>query len=296
MTRAVDPFEEFLRKKKVEMLEEKVRKGPEAPAQPAEAAEGDETADPWAPSEERSEQEVDQQLSDEMAEFFERGAGAGAELFAQAQEIEEDRVDEIKDALEDVFEAEDTGPEVVDEEDDTFIDFFKEVQTSFDPDLADLRREQDLAREIVQPVAEEGAFEDEPLTAEFPVPEAPSPEAVTDTAPLVEPELEPEPAPEPEAPNTSSHPGAPDPLRLEPEQAAAVESAALVLDEAAEVDDAASTVERLELAEILAPLQEGEDLRRRVDVLSRLVVKLVERSDVSESEIVEVLIKSGVGF
>jgi hypothetical protein len=52
----------------------------------------------------------------------------------------------------------------------------------------------------------------------------------------------------------------------------------------------------LAIADVLTPPQEGEDLRQRVDLLSRLVVKLVERSKLPESEIIEVLIKSGVEF
>jgi len=291
MTRAVDPFEEFLRKKKVEMLEEQVRSDGEHISPPESSPVEAPVDDDWTPTDQHADPQEDRRLRDEMTDFFERGADAGAELFAQAQEIDEDRVDEIKDALEDVFDAEQAEPEVVAEEDDTFIDFFKEVQTSFDPDLAELRREQDLAREVVQPPPE-GAFEDEPLTAEFPLPEEME---QAETALEMEPEPEPEPMPVAE-----KQPFAPDSIQLEAEQRESVSTPALVADDdevdPADADYEQNPADRLELSELLAPLQEGDDLRQRVDVLSRLVVKLVERSRLPESEIIEVLIKSGVGF
>ena len=309
MTRAVDPFEEFLRKKSVEDKANPKRGDAEAgqPAQPA-------LAEEWSPPDPHADPEADQRVKEEMTEFFEEGADAGAELFVNATEIDEERVDEIKDALEDVFDTEQAEPEVVDESDDTFIDFFKQVSTSFDPDLVNLRqRQQDLAREVIEP-PQAGAFEDEPLTAEFPAPEE-----------MADPEIasEPEPAP---MPIGSKQPFAPDPSELDltammsaPEEAVApaeeppaavapaveveepefADVSEAIHDEPVvlkEVESSPNSVENLNLAEILTSTDGADDLRQRVEVLSRLVVKLVERSQLPESDIIEVLIKSGVGF
>jgi len=243
MTRANDPFEEFLRKKKVEMLEKQYRN--DTDARP-EAGEGESSDDDWTPpvpSDDDPERE--EQLEHEMNEFFEQGGRGGAELFERAQEIDEERVDEIKDALDDVFEEPAGEPIDATEEGDTFVDFFKQVTTDFDAEAA----------AAVEP--DEGEpFEDEPLTADFPVPgEEPS---------ALEPALELESAP-PAFPEVSSS-----------------------------SDSAPSS--GLAIADVLTPPQEGEDLRQRVDLLSRLVVKLVERSKLPESVIIEVLIKSGVEF
>ncbi len=86
MSRAIDPFEEFLRKKKVKMLEEKFRRDRAA----AEGAAEDE-------------EEGDARLQEEMDDFFESGQNAGAELFGKVKDLSHEKVDEIKDALEDVF-------------------------------------------------------------------------------------------------------------------------------------------------------------------------------------------------
>ena len=82
MSKAIDPFEEFLRKKKVKMLEEKFRRDRAAEE---EAAEG--------------EDEGDTRLQEEMDDFFESGQTAGAELFSKAKDLSDEKVDEIKDAL-----------------------------------------------------------------------------------------------------------------------------------------------------------------------------------------------------
>ena len=237
MTRATDPFEDFLRKKKVEMLEEQYRKEgtPAGTGSDEEAFE-----DGWAPPPTKDDDpDRDEKLDQEMNEFFEEGGTAGADLFERAQEIDEDRVDDLQDALEDVFVEADPEPEDA-TDNETFVDFFKQVQSDFEPDVP----------EPAQP--DEGEpFEDEPLTADFPVP------GEEDGAePL---ELESSPPKFPEVASTPSGSG-------------------------------------LVIAEILAPPQEGEDLRQRIDLLSRLVAKLVERSKLPESEIIEVLIKSGVEF
>jgi hypothetical protein len=241
MPRANDPFEEFLRKKKVEMLEKQFRDE----GHPRPDAEGEESfEDGWVPSSAgEDDPEREQKLEQEMNDFFEEGGRGGAELFEKAKEIDEERVEEIKDALDDVFEEPPPAPHDATADNETFVDFFKQVVTDFDAE----------ARETVQP--EEGEpFEDEPLTADFPVPEEDAAEAP--------------------------------PLELE--------SSAPAFPEVGAAHEEGSS--GLALADVLTPPQEGEDLRQRVDLLSRLLVKLVERSKLPESEIIEVLIKSGVEF
>jgi len=238
MTKAIDPFEEFLRKKKVEILEQKYRgqKRPEEEAPAPAATHPDE--DP----------ETEARLKEEMDDFFQSGQSAGAKLFNQAQTISDDKVDEIKDALDDVFEDDAAGPEVVDEDGDagdTFVNFFKQVQEEFDED--DLPAS-DSAMAL--------ALEDQ----------------------VVVEESEPEPVP-PAALRAAAHEiGTPD----------AVE----------EVEDVPGGVEegRLDLTEILRMGESEEDLRKQVEVLSRLVAKLVERSRIPESDIIEALIRAGVEF
>jgi len=268
MTAAKDPFEEFLRKKKVEMLEKQYRhEGDDARKDDDESFE-----DEWASHAPRSEKERDQRVEQEMNEFFDEGGRGGAELFERAKEIDEERVEEIKDALDDVFEEPKGRPEDADDN-ETFVDFFKQVQTDFEAE----------ARETVQPAPDvegHGPFEDEPQTADFPLPGEEDGDATDEIlgTPL---ELESPAFPEVEAAEDSEE---------EPADAIAEDGPA---DEAATTElDARGMV----LAEILTPPKEGEDLRQRVDLLSRIVVKLVERAKVPESELIEVLIKSGVEF
>jgi len=315
MTKAVDPFEEFLRKKSAEKQGNPTGKKASAdPAQPQPREQSIE--EEWTPRDPHADPAADKRVREEMSEFFEEGADAGAELFASASNIDDERVDEIKDALEDVFDTEQSEPEV-DESDDTFIDFFKQVQTSFDPELVDLRQQQqELAREVVEP-PKSGPFEDEPLTTEFPPPEQPA-----------ELKL----APEPEAPRMpveAKQPFAPEPAELVldipmPEPEAVVPAAEHVAEDAGfvelteldkfpdfpefpdpmeeepvaaqEVQSSPNSADRLSLSDVLAPTQDADDLARRVEVLTRFVIKLVERSQLPESEIVEVLIKSGMMF
>ncbi len=55
----------------------------------------------------------------------------------------------------------------------------------------------------------------------------------------------------------------------------------------------------LDLSEILLPLRDNateEEMRRHLELLCRLIAKLVERAALPESEIIEVLIKSRVEF
>ncbi len=275
MTRAIDPFEDYLRRKKVEMLEEQYR-GTDKQAQESQ----DETLqDDWTPPADADNAEREVQVEQEMNEFFSEGGTAGADLFERANVIDEDRVEEIQDALNDVFEAEKREPEAASGVDDTFVDFFKQVQSDFEPDLT-------VSREIVQPPEshdEPGDFEDEPLTADFPVPgeesatEADAEEQGPDLPAFLEVSPRLDGADQIGAEHSSSELGAPEFGDAEQQVAVATEN-------------------RLELSKILAAPKEGEDLRQHVHLLSRLLVKLVERSSMPESEIIEVLIKSGVEF
>lgn len=227
MTRAIDPFEEFLRKKKVEMLEQKYRHDGETGAEEEDAPPDDLVVDDDPEQEER--------IQEEMDEFFETGTSAGAEYFSKLESnISEDKVEEIKDALEEVFEEEIVDEPQTEEADEKFVEFFKQVQTEFDADGKPLQAQpastaEELAAEVVQP----------------------------DTEPSVAEVASPGHAEEAEAPE----------------------------------------VTRLNLGEILStPVADEEQLRQRVDLLCRLVAKVVERLDIPENEIIEVLIKSGVEF
>jgi hypothetical protein len=289
MSAAKDPFEEFLRKKKVEMLEKQYR-----PDEPSEASEEQSEAfeDDWSQAT-PSEEEHEQKLAQEMSEFFDEGGRGGAEIFERAREIDDERVEEIKDALEDVFEEPKGVPEDA-SDNETFVDFFKQVQTDFDAE----------AREVVQPPDDEeepGAFEeDEPQTAEFPLPGEEGAEGDLETddsilGPPLELEAETARAVDEVVEEIAGSPApAPTVVIREPEGTGGSDES----DDPGDPDD--SEVGRdatsLVLSEILTPPQEGEDLRQRVDLLSRLIVKLVERAKIPESELVEVLIKSGVEF
>jgi hypothetical protein len=223
-TGAIDPFEEFLRKKKVEKLEEKYRQERGAAPEP-----DDEIAlvedDP----------NREEKLREEMDEFLKTGQAAGAEYFSKLKtNIGPDQVEEIKDALEEVFEEELVAtPQTEGGPDDTFVQFFQQVQDTFvrpgeAPPAA--TPEEEVAGEIVEARVEAG-----------PQVSTPGPEA----------------APEPRA----------------------------------------SDERRLDLAAILAaPAADTQQVAQRVDLLCRLVAKLVERLGIPEGEIVEVLIKSGVQF
>ena len=288
MTRAIDPFEDYLRRKKVEMLEEQYR-GTDKQAQESQ----DETLqDDWTPPADADNAEREVQVEQEMNEFFSEGGTAGADLFERANVIDEDRVEEIQDALNDVFEAEKREPEAASGVDDTFVDFFKQVQSDFEPDST-------VSREIVQPPEshdEPGDFEDEPLTAEFPVPgEESATEA--DVAADAEAEAEEQGPDLPAFLEVSPRLDGADQIGAEhsSSELGAPEFGTTEFGDA-EQQVAVATENRLELSKILAAPKEGEDLRQHVHLLSRLVVKLVERSSMPESEIIEVLIKSGAEF
>ena len=126
MPKAIDPFEEYLRKKKVELLERKYR----------------DPADGAAPSAERpgsippdEDPDVDARLREEAVDFLQSGQSAGVHAFQSAQGISEEKVEDIKDALDDVFEQDVPVPQSVNENDDagdTFVSFFKQVQEQYD--------------------------------------------------------------------------------------------------------------------------------------------------------------------
>ncbi|MDH3590368.1 MAG: hypothetical protein OER88_00705 [Planctomycetota bacterium] len=266
MSRAIDPFEEYLRKKKVELLEKQYREG-SGKTRPA-AKEEEVPARVVAASPEEVEQ--DARVQEEMDDFFESGTQAGKEYFDQMRTIDNEKVEEIKDALEDVFE-EDTARPQANDDSETFVNFFQQVQTEFDGDGPP-----------------PGALPHSPNAS---VSDAPAP-----TAPTAAPT-----APAPSAPAAAP---APAPARV-PTQAPTVAAHPDIESTASEVstDGPVPTPThparegRINLAEILlADMNDAEDLGKRIEVLFRLVAKLVERANVPESEIIEVLIKSDVEF
>lgn len=259
MSKAIDPFEEFLRKKKVKMLEEKFRR--------ERAAEEDAAA---------ADEEDDARLREEMDDFFESGQNAGAELFSKVKDLSEDKVDEIKDALEDVFEKEAATPRTEEvPPDEPFVHFFKKVRNEFEGD---------------EPVPPPAAVQPPPVAKAAPPAKAKKKPALKKPAAkkAARPakKKKPEPAPAPKNPAAVA---APAPSR----EAIAVEISSH--EPADEPGDEPGG--RLNLADMLLAGAEGaEELERRVEVLCRLVAKLVERTELPESEIVEALIKSGVEF
>ncbi|MGQ0613576.1 MAG: hypothetical protein ACT4PV_07570 [Planctomycetaceae bacterium] len=224
MTKAVDPFEEYLRKKKVEQLQQRYRAG----GVDVQAEEGGDAA-----GEElvlaQEDPEVTQRLKEEMEEFFDAGGSAGANYFSKVGTgISEDKVEEIRDALEEVFEA--PGPAPANEPvTEAFVDFFRGVETQYE-------------RGGTLP----------PLPSEAP--------------PMVIPEILITPMPQKPAPSSGA------------QAPAAAKSGAL------------------DLGELLGAPADAQQLPQRVNLLCRLVAKLVERAGIPESEIIEVLIKSGVEF
>lgn len=219
VTKAVDPFEEFLRKKKVEQLQQKLMEGADPAASPSDEALVLSEEDPA----------VAERVKEEMEEFFDAGGNAGAELFSKVgSDISGEKVEEIRDALEEVFQAPPPAPAQT-RPNEAFVDFFKSIQESFEANAP-------LAPE--EPAAETAAPEPAPLVLE------------NDASPA-----RPEPRPDPDR---KTH--------------------------------------ALDLAEILSKPTEPQQLAQRVDLVCRLIAKLVERAQIPESEIIEVLIKSGVEF
>ena len=242
MTHPVDPFEEYLRKKKVEMLEKRMK------------LEGrtvdDDDDEPLLLAEE--DPAVTARLQEEMEEFFDAGGSAGAQYFSKVgSDLNEEKVEEIRDRLEEVFEEGTPRPRK-EEEGETFVEFFREVQKSY--------KEKGSAKGPLS-----GADQDGVVT---PLPPELAPVEVMET----DPEIPSEP----------------------PRKAKAIDTDAL----AAEIQDTDDDDDPhdLNLIEVLTNPAEGEDLTKRVEVLSRLLTKLVEKSGMSQSEILEVLIKSGIEF
>ena len=124
MAKAIDPFEEYLRKKKVEMLEHQYRSQKERAKADTEAP-----PPPTAPS--NDDPQVEARLKEEAADFFEGSQSAAAELFTKAATIGEDKVEEIKEALDEVFEEDEPRPEPAEDQGGTFVDFFRQVQEEF---------------------------------------------------------------------------------------------------------------------------------------------------------------------
>ncbi len=224
MTKAVDPFEEYLRKKKVEQLEQLYRGG-------AVDVSAEETGDPEGEESviAQEDPEVSRRLKEEMEEFFDAGGSAGADYFSKVGTgISEDKVEEIRDAPEEVFQAPEPAPanEPVTE---AFVDFFRSVETQYE------------RSGTLPPIPSEASPVLVPPTRFTPVPQDPEPLAAAEAT--------------------------------APEKSGA-----------------------LDLGELLGAPADAQQLPQRVNLLCRLVAKLVERARIPESEIIEVLIKSGVEF
>jgi hypothetical protein len=254
MTKAIDPFEEYLRKKKVEMMEQKLRdpSGEKPAPKSEEPVEVDPDEDP----------EASARLSEEMADFFESGQQAGAELFNQMQSLEEEKVEEIKDALDEVFEEDAPVPQT-EENENNFVEFFQQVETEFDRVPGERPR---------------------PVTAEQPPAEPPAPSL-------------PKPKPQPTPPQAK--PVVEPTVKVDAEdlpRPGDLEVSPLAL-ESDDVDLASLREDgRLNLATILLSKESGADLEQQVEVLCRIVSRLVEKAQLPESEIIEALIKADVEF
>ena len=290
MSKAVDPFDEYLLKRKVEILEEKFRKQGEAAEAEAEDEEG---ADGAALAHE--DPEVAARLKEEMEEFFDAGKVGAAEVFERTPvpEIDEDVVEELKEALDEVFDDATPVPKV--DKQDTFVEFFKQVQEDFSDEEpgADLPEPDSnaLPAGLEEPTLEDLPAEPEPASSQgkpvvFEIDETSTDLAHESLPPMEEP-AQPAPAPV---------------LSEEPEdESRSLELEDTVQDIGAPVEAMALSAERpqLDLSEILLPLRENateEEMRRHLELLCRLIAKLVERAALPESEIIEVLIKSRVEF
>jgi hypothetical protein len=267
MSKAIDPFEEFLRKKKVKMLEEKFRR---------ERAAEEGAAD--------VEEEEDARIQEEVDDFFESGQSAGAELFSKVQDLSDDKVEEIKDALEDVFEKEAATPHTEEvPADEPFVRFFKKVQNEFDDEApAPPAAAEPAAPAVAEPPPAAETKPPPPAATEPPPPAATKPPPAAKTAPRKKKKKKAEP---------------PKPAPA-PADAASRESIAVEISSHEPADEPAQESSgRLNLVDmLLAGNDASEELERRIEVLCRLVAKLVERTELPESEIVEALIKSGVEF
>jgi len=289
---SIDPFEEYLRKKKVEMLEQRYRDGTvPADGESGSASEADDQ-DVIAITDEDPEQA--ERIQEEIDDFFESGKTAAARLFDRVEDgLSEDKVEEIKEALDDVLTEEAPKPRE-ENADGTFVNFFKQVQASYEDTGTDPHIDEEMA-DTASPAVKKAPAPEIVVRSPEPTPE-PAPEPAPELAPEPAPELQLEPDPEPEPPPVVDPPpaselpeslpviGPPPPL---PEFRGAPEG-----DEDSETD-----AETLDLSEILAaPADDESEIRRRVDLLCRLVAKLVERAEIPENAVLECLIKSGIEF
>lgn len=224
MGKSIDPFEEYLRKKKAELLQQKLRVEPEPPPPPV---------SPEVPS--NDDPAVAQKLREEAEDFFEEGGQGAAALFSDVgEDLSDDKVDEIKDAIEEVFEE--APPKPKKESGKSFVQFFQEVESKYEGPGSIAGAE--IAVEV------EGLGEAE-VASEVALPN--------------------------EVPEISSE------------------------DETATIPE--GTAGRLSLAEILGrPPANDAERAKRLELLCRLVTRLVERAGIPESDILEALIKSGIEF
>ncbi|MFQ5845456.1 MAG: hypothetical protein ACE5JG_10775 [Planctomycetota bacterium] len=252
MTKSIDPFEEYLRKRKIEILEKKYRRKGKKQDPPEEEPEAEETLADEDP-------EVAARVREEMQDFFETGSTAAADLVQRMEGEQPAPVadDDIEEVLDEVFVETKDKPQV--DKQGTFVEFFRKVQKDFDP-------------------SELKSGELPALTLE---PEAP--------------EMQPVPAGEEEAPARRG-------VAKKTGRREAVHEDETVEFHAEEVgaeEDIGPGTVAVDLAEVLLARTTDadlEELRQHLDLLCRLVAKLVERSRLPENEIVEVLIKSGVEF
>ncbi len=345
MSNVIDPFEEYLRKKKVELLERKMREqGGSAPVQVAESAPDDpgKLVNPEDPGK-------DGELDHEMDDFFKTGGAAGARFFNEVATIEEDKVEEIKGALDDVFEEDAPAPHKA-EGGDNFVSFFQQVQSEFDGAPGQTRAAPAAGASVQESAGGGGTAgllgsessdpTDVPPLAPLTKPSDPETETETEnvtggtgttpatgtigatgatrgaTSPAVTDSLAPAIAAALATPTTPTVSDS-----MPATAAAAAEARApgagaasdvafdampevsagtgLGLDEDSEDDDTLSTLRkqsRLCLTEILLGSSSQADTAQQIEVLCRLVDRLVERAALPESEIIEALIKADVEF
>lgn len=268
MSKAIDPFEEYLRRKKVETARDKYKKS----SAEAEAKAPSSTQE--TPVRSQEDPEVEARLQEEVKELFEAGGTAAAALFSEAgSDLSEEKVEEIRDAIEDVFEAPKPTPQK--DAGETFLQFFREVEQKFDSPADELRLAGEVEIEVTDEAGATSGADGGSEAGEIVSPPAPA-------------------APPAGGPATAfaRPPGASVPPIDGPS------SSQLPVDLQIEEDSAAAqSASRISLMELLGAPPQGEtQLRQRVDLLCRIVAKLLERSDLDDGEIIEVLIKSGIEF
>ncbi|MHC4932617.1 MAG: hypothetical protein ACYTGV_10565, partial [Planctomycetota bacterium] len=202
--------------------------------------------------------EVEAQVQEEVEDFFQSNPGADPEIFSAVDPgIDEEKVEEIREALDDVFE-EDLPPAQTESEDQAFVSFFKQVEDDYS------KRGKPAAPKV----------ESVPVTVAPPEPSEPQAAVAA-----------PDPTVIPPSPDATEVLAASDDIGS---TAAEVQS-----EEPPQVERAESL---LSLADCLNAPEGEAELRQRVELLCRLVGKLVERTKLPENEIIEVLIKSGIEF